>query len=263
MTGKNRYRLIVGVALLVLIVGLTVFFRSSQSAAIIWSISNNGTWLLPLISISALIDSINPCAFSVLFLTIAFLVSIGRLRSSIMVIGGSYIAGLFTVYFLIGVGLIQVLHLFNTPHFMAKFGAALLFVLGALNVISARFPSVGIQIRLPASLNQIMAQWIRHASVPTAFFLGALVGLCEFPCTGGPYLTAVGLLHDQATYLNGLLYLVLYNVIFVLPLVVILILAGDARVVEKLEQWELKNKSRMRFYTGVGMLILGIVIFLF
>lgn len=259
-----NYRRIVsaGVVLILLIV-VTIFFRWSGSSNVVWSVSNEGTWLLPLITISALLDSINPCAFSVLLLTIAFLISVGRLRSSIMSIGGAYIAGLFTVYFLIGVGLVQVLHLFNTPHVMAKIGAGLLLVLGVVNLIAARFPSLGIQIRLPQSLNAVMAGWIKNASLPTAFLLGALVAICEFPCTGGPYLTAVGLLHDKATAWSGFGYLILYNLIFILPLVIILILAGDSNVVGKLEQWEQDNKKRMRIGTGIAMIILGVFIFFF
>ena len=77
--------------------------------------------MLPLVIISSLIDSINPCAFSILFLTIAFLFNLGRNRREIFKIGGVYILGIFVVYLLIGLGILQTLHLFNIPHFMAKF----------------------------------------------------------------------------------------------------------------------------------------------
>src|SRR3989338_2401487 len=112
-----------------------VFFRySGWGTQILWSISRGGTWLLPLVIISSLIDSINPCAFSILFLTIAFLFNLGRNRREIFKIGGVYILGIFVVYLLIGLGILQTLHLFNTPHFMAKVGASLLVVLGGINI---------------------------------------------------------------------------------------------------------------------------------
>ena len=79
-----------------------------------------------IISVAALIDSINPCAFSVLIVTIAFLLSIGQPRTSLLAIGGAYILGIFLVYVVIGRGLLQTLHIFDTPHFMAKVGAAML-----------------------------------------------------------------------------------------------------------------------------------------
>jgi len=79
-------------------------------------------YLLPLLIASALVDSTNPCAFSILLLTIAFLFSIGRLRSDILKAGALYIFGIFLVYILIGLGILQTLEVFNVPNFMAKIG---------------------------------------------------------------------------------------------------------------------------------------------
>src|SRR3989344_4003599 len=124
---KSKLKIVVFVVLAVGLAAIAVFFRYSGNATqILWNISDGGKWLLPLVGVSALLDSINPCAFSILLLTIAFLFSIGRLRSSILKIGGLYILGIFLVYMLIGLGILQTLHLFNTPHFMAKVGAGLL-----------------------------------------------------------------------------------------------------------------------------------------
>ena len=235
----------------------------------LWNLSDGGTWLFPLVTAAALIDSINPCAFSILILTIAFLFSIGKFRSSILKIGGSYIAGIFIVYMLIGLGILQTLHLFAIPHFMAKVGASLLIALGAINLAGEFFPaspaggpSFPIKFRIPHAAHRKMAELMEQGSIPTAFFLGGLVGLCEFPCTGGPYLMVLGLLHDQATYLKGLGYLFLYNVIFVSPLVIILLISGNAALTEKVKSWQQKEKGLMRFGGGIAMIILGAVILL-
>src|SRR3990167_8512835 len=154
----------------------------------LWNLSQEGKWVLPLVGISALIDSINPCAFSVLLLTIAFLLSVGKLRSGILKIGSFYIFGIFLAYMLIGLGLLQALHIFNTPHFMAKVGAGLLITLGLINLINEFFPAFPIKLRIPHSAHHKMAVLMEKSSMMTAFLLGGLVGLCEFPCTGGPYL---------------------------------------------------------------------------
>ncbi|KKQ35427.1 MAG: hypothetical protein US50_C0015G0019, partial [Candidatus Nomurabacteria bacterium GW2011_GWB1_37_5] len=90
---KNIWWLIIAAFI---VIGLAVLLKNySGAASIIWNISDGGKWLLPLIGITALVDSINPCAFSILLLTIAFLLSIGRMRSSILKIGGIYIFGVF------------------------------------------------------------------------------------------------------------------------------------------------------------------------
>jgi len=217
--------------------------------------------MFPLVGVAALIDSINPCAFGILLLTIAFLLSLQKTRASILKIGGVYILGLLTVYFLIGLGLLQALHIFNTPHFMAKVGAVLLIALGGINLIKEFFPSFPIKLRIPQAAHTKMATLMNKASLPAIFLLGALVGLCEFPCTGGPYLMVLGLLHDQGTYITGVGYLLLYNLIFILPLVLILFIASDNTLLAKVQTWKKLETKRMRLWGGIAMVILGLLIF--
>lgn len=247
----------------ILFLGLVILFKSENIGTLaLWNLSDGGKWLLPLVSVSAIIDSINPCAFSVLILTIAFLFSIGKMRSSILKIGMSYIVGIFFIYLLIGLGLLQTLHLFNTPHFMAKIGAALLIILGGINLINEFFPKFPIKLKIPRLAHSKMAELMEKGSLLTAFILGGLVGLCEFPCTGGPYLMVLGLLHDQETYLSGVGYLLLYNLIFILPLVIILAIASNKSLLENVQSFQQKEKKLMHFAGGIAMVILGFVIFL-
>lgn len=232
-------------------------------AGALWRASEGGQWLLPLVSVSALLDSVNPCAFSILILTIAFLFSLGRTRRDILAVGGFYILGIFLVYIFIGLGILQALHLFNTPHFMAKVGSFLLILFGAINLIGHFFPSFPIKLKIPDVAHGKIAMLMDRATLPTAFLLGALVGLCEFPCTGGPYLLVLGLLHDHATFGIGLGYLLFYNAIFVLPLLVILLVASERSLLEKVEAWKQKGNSAMKVWGAVAMIALGVSILMF
>ena len=256
-------KLAILIAVGVLLFGSVIFLKTGNiGTTAVWNLSSEGKWLLPLVGIAALIDSINPCAFGILLLTIAFLLSIGKKRHGILKIGGVYILGLFTVYILIGLGILQALHIFNTPHFMAKVGAMLLVALGGINLINEFFPSFPVKLRIPQAAHTKIAELMNKASLPTAFLLGALVGLCEFPCTGGPYLMVLGLLHDRGTYLSGVGYLLLYNLIFILPLVIILLIASNNALLEKVSSWKKAETKHMRVWGGVAMVILGIIIFL-
>lgn len=240
---------------------VAIFSFGSAGTVALWSASDSGRWLLPLIAVAALIDSVNPCAFSILLLTVAFLLSIGKLRSKVLLIGSAYIAGLYAVYFLIGLGLLQTLHIFDTPHFMGNLGAGLLVVLGLINVTNEFVPAFPIKFAIPQAAHRKMAVLMERASVPTAVVLGGLVGLCEFPCTGGPYLMVLGLLHDQTTYYTGVGYLFLYNVIFVSPLVLILLAASNASLLGKVQQWQQEKRKAMRLGGGGAMIALGLFIF--
>ena len=240
---------------------IALFKYGSAGTAALWSASDGGQWLLPLIAVAALIDSVNPCAFSMLLLTVAFLLSVGKLRSNVLQIGSAYIVGLFLVYLLIGLGLLQTLHIFDTPHFMANVGAGLLVLLGLINITNEFVPAFPVKLAIPHSAHKKMAVLMERASVPTAFVLGGLVGVCEFPCTGGPYLMVLGLLHDQTSYYAGVGYLLLYNVIFVSPLVLILLFASNHSLLGKVQQWQQLRRGAMRLWGGIAMVALGLLIF--
>ncbi len=249
-------------ALAILFIAVFMFFRFTDSGQeTLWSISGNGTRLLPLVAVAAIIDSVNPCAFSILLITLAFLFSLGRSRSSVLTIGGTYIFGVFLAYLLIGIGFLQALHLFGVPHFMAKVGAGALLVWGILQLINHFFPAFPVKLRVPAVTHQWMAAVMERASIPAALALGMLVGLCEFPCTGGPYLMVIGLLHDAQTYASGVGFLLLYNVLFVAPLILLLGLAGSETALAKLRSWQRANAGSMRLWGGILMVVLGISLF--
>jgi cytochrome c biogenesis protein CcdA len=257
---NRKLSLLIGVG--VLLVASVIFFRAGNiGTGVLWNWSNQGAWLLPLVVVSALIDSINPCAFSILILTIAFLFSIGKFRSSVLEIGIAYILGIFLVYTLIGLGILQTLHIFDTPHFMAKIGATLLVALGLISITNHFVPAFPIKLRISHGAHHRMAELMEKGSLPSAFVLGGLVGVCEFPCTGGPYLMVLGLLHDQATRSAGLGYLFLYNLLFILPLVIILFIAGDKALVERLQDWKKRKAHTMRLGGGLAMVTLGFIIF--
>lgn len=255
-------RLIVLISLVVFLGVGIIYFSSIFSTSFVWNISQGRQLFLPLVAISALVDSINPCAISVLLLTIAFLFSFGRLRSNILKTGFFYILGIFIVYLLIGLGILQALHIFGIPHCMAKIGATLLIILGTVGLLKEFYPSFPIKLGIPHSAHKKIAALIEKESVPTAFVLGVFVGLCEFPCTGGPYLMVLGLLHDNSTYWLGLGYLVLYNLIFILPLVVLLFIASDKGLLTKVQEWKKINVRGIRFWGSIVMILLGLFIFM-
>lgn len=218
--------------------------------------------LLPTLTIAAIVDSINPCAISVLLLTVGFLFSLNKDRKHILKIGLVYIAAIYFVYVSIGLGILQALTLFGIPRMFGKFGAIFIILAGVINIINHYFPKFPIKLKIPENAHPQLAQFIQKATVPSAIVLGILVGLYEFPCTGGPYLMILGLLHDKASFLQGLGYLLYYNVIFVAPLIAILWFASQKIMYEKVKQWRNDKMSKLGILDGLIMIILGMVILL-
>lgn len=253
--------IITSTLVIIAILGIVFLKNSSATTSIIWEMSGQGTWLLPLLLVSAVLDSVHPCSFSILLITIAFLFGIQLSRKKILQLGGTYIAGIFTAYFLIGLGILKVLHLFDTPHFMGKLGATLLITFGVVNLINRFFPRFPLKLKIPGVAHGVMGKLMDKASFPAVFGLGLLVGICQFPCMGGPYLMVIGLLKDQVTYMSGFGYLLLYNLILIIPLVAVLFVSADKMLVDKVQLWKRDNLGTVRLWTGIGMIIIGILIF--
>jgi cytochrome c biogenesis protein CcdA len=255
----KRLLIIIGI-ISAAISGIIVLKYSPGFSVFLWSISQGGVWLLPLVIFSAVLDSVHPCSFSILLITIAFLFGMQLSRKRILQIGGTYVAGIFAAYFLIGLGILKVLHLFNTPHFMGKLGAALLIAFGVVNLLNRFFPNFPIKLKLPDAIHGTMGKLINRASFPAAFGLGLLVGICQFPCMGGPYLMVIGLLRDQVTYVKGFGYLLLYNLILIIPLVAVLWVAADKLLLTKVQEWKTSNLKGVRLWAGLAMIIVGLLI---
>ncbi|MGC9603313.1 MAG: GAP family protein [Minisyncoccia bacterium] len=218
--------------------------------------------MLPIVLVAAAIDSLNPCAFSVLFLTIAFLFSLGRTRLNVLVVGGTFIFGIFLTYVLIGLGILQALTAFGVSGIIAKIGAVLLIIWGALILVNEFFPAFPIKLKMPESSHKKIAKLMEKASLPAAFVLGIIVGLYEFPCTGGPYLLVLSLLHTRGYFWSGLGYLLLYNVVFVLPLVIFLTLASNRQILDKIQEWRKNNMKGFRIWGSLILILMGFLIFL-
>jgi len=245
---------------LVAIIGIVILKFSPGFSSFLWSVSQGGVWLLPLVFFSALLDSVHPCSFSILLITIAFLFGLQLSRKKILHIGGLYVFGIFAAYFSIGIGLFQVLHIFSVPHFMGKLGAGMLIAFGLLNLLGALFPKFPIKLKIPDLAHGAMSRLINVASLPAAFGLGLLVGLCKFPCMGGPYLMVIGLLHDSMTYFQGFGYLLLYNIILIIPLVAVLVIASNPVLIDRVKEWRRTQMRDVHLYAGIAMVIIGILV---
>lgn len=213
--------------------------------------------LLPAVLVTGLIDSVNPCAFAVILLLIAFLFTLRQSRGRILKLGLVYIAMIFIVYFGIGLGLFRAVRLSSDPHFVARLGSWILIGLGVINLLEFFFPKFPIKLHMPSLAGERTQQLIQRASLPATMAAGFLVGLCTFPCSGGIYVSIITLLNAKTTYSWGLIYLFLYNLVFVLPLVVILFGLGNRMIAKRWASWEREHSLKIRLWYGLVMVVMG------
>jgi len=223
---------------------------------------------LPAVLAAAAIDGINPCAFTVLLLFITAMLttlqageqSMNAVRARLLSRGGIYISAIFLTYLSLGVGLLKTLDFFTRQHAPARFGALLAILFGLWMLKDFFLPDLGWRLQAPGRISVIARQSAKKATIPALILGGFLIGLCTVPCSGAVYLGVLSLLALQPTALLGYGYLVLYNVVFVLPLVVILILAASRPTLNRLAHWNLRHKEWVRLVLGGGVVVMGLLI---
>lgn len=226
------------------------------------------TITLPAVLVAGVVDGINPCAFTVLLLFITALLSTlkteeanpGNLRSRMLGLGGIYIAAVFITYLALGVGLLKSMDFFTRQHLPARVGALAAVLFGLWMLKDYFLPDLGWRLQAPAKVSLIARQAAKKASLPALVVSGFLIGLCTVPCSGAVYLGVLSLLALQPTKMLGYGYLLLYNLVFILPLVVILIMASARPTLNRLAHWNLHHKEWVRLALGGGVVVMGLLI---
>lgn len=213
---------------------------------------------IPAIIVAALADSINPCAFAVLIFLLAYLLALGAGRRMVKV-GLTYIAVVFIVYFLSGLGIFTAVQTTGLTRLVFNLAAGVAIFAGLINVKDFFWYGRGFTLAIPESKKPLLERYIHKASLPAAVVLGFLVSMFELPCTGGVYLAILGLLADRMTRLAAMPYLALYNLIFIFPLFVILFIVYKGISPERLENWRQSKRRWMRLAMGAVMIGLGMI----
>ena len=206
---------------------------------------------------TALIDSINPCAIGVLILLISIMVAF-KTRREMMYYGFFYIFAVFVTYVLAGFGVMYFLS--SVPLFISEYISiivgVLIIIAGLIEIKDFFWYGRGISLSIPPEKAKKIHDMTKNITLPGVLILGAFVAGVELPCTGAPYL-AILLLLSQNFNLAAFLMLILYNLIFILPLIVILLMVYFGYKIQNIKKWKQKNRTYMRLATGVTLILLG------
>lgn len=215
--------------------------------------------ILPVVLISGFIDSFNPCAISLLLIYISMMFTLQKDRKEIFYFGLTYVISIYITYLLIGLGLLRAGTLFTT-YPISKIGAVLVIFFGLVNIKEYFFPNAPFSVRIPLKIRAIVSKYAYQATIASAVIVGILIGLYEFPCSGAIYLAVISLLSSQTSFMVGLGYLLLYNVMFILPLILIFVAATNKITTEKYINLQEKHGRKLHLFLAFAMIILGVVI---
>jgi len=212
---------------------------------------------------AALVDSINPCAIAVLLILLSsFLLEAGS-RKRALAAGLAFTVSIYLAYFFLGLGLFSAIQVSGLSDLVYRLVGILAIIVGLLNIKDYFwYRGGGFAMEIPRSWRHALKDIIYKATSPLgAFLVGFVVVLFELPCTGGPYFFVLGLLAKNLTLAGAVPYLILYNVFFVLPLLLILglVFLGYSTV-EKAAEWKERNIRLLHLIAGVVLTALGVAV---
>jgi len=217
----------------------------------------------------AIVDAINPCALAVMVIVLMTLLMQEPPKKSRVLKGGlAFTAAVFILYFLYGLIMIQFFsHVIpNTgaySSYVFKGFGIFAIVLGALNLKDYfAYKPGGIATEMPLKLRPGMKLLIKRITSPKgAFIVGIFVTLFLLPCTIGPYIIASGEL-STLNFLKTIPWLLLYNFIFVLPMIgITLAIYFGVTTVDNVSGWKERNIKRLHLIEGLILVALGILMF--
>lgn len=195
---------------------------------------------MPVIISAGLIDGINPCAFATAVFLVGYLTYLGRGRRDILLLGGSFCVGVFLTYFLIGLGLSQVVHwLAEYPWIktglyacLGAFGVVLGVLHGRDAFLYRRGGAKAMHMGLSLATHQKIHEYVRQyasskALIASGLLLGLLISSLELACTGQIYFPTLVLINRMGTTGRSLMALLIYNVSFLVPLLIVTAVAAS------------------------------------
>lgn len=224
----------------------------------------------------ALSDGINPCAFATIIFLLSYLHIARRSSRQLLQVGGAFILGVFLAYFAMGIGLITLLDRLTFLSGLSRivnYAMAVFVLLIALlslrdGILCLRGRMGDMTLQLPGALKEQIHTVIRHGArqrrfVAAAFAIGLLIAIIELPCTGQAYLPTIAyMVRDAQLRTHALFHLLLYNLLFIVPLIVIFLLAAFGMTHERLTAALQKHAALVKFATAALFFILfGIFLF--
>jgi len=239
------------------------------------------------ILLAGLLEGLNPCALATLVFFISYLTMVGRTRKEIFWVGMGFTGAGFVTHLLLGLGILGFIqHLSFLPLF-SRIVYLITFVFSIFLGILSLYDYVQLKrgrpsrmtLQVPDSLKKRIHRIIRTREgeleadkegkstrfLLSAMVIGFIVTLLQSTCTSQVYLptilfvTNIPSLRDSAIF-----YLILYNIVYILPLVAIFGIVYWGTTSEQLSFFLQRRASTIKLFTALFFFALaGILITLF
>ena len=225
-----------------------------------------GGLTVPTVLAAGFADGFNPCAFALLVLFATYTLTLvnavtadgaptGEARRRLLGAGSLYVGAVWITYFIIGLGLLSFLGWLGRDHLVAR-GASILALVMALWMLKDVFlPGVGPSMLAPSGTHGRMQKAMERGGLSGMLIAGVLVGICTVPCSGAIYLEITAVLHASGGGLTGYALLLLYNLAFIVPLLILLFAVSNRRVLGQLGRWNRANSPWVK--AGLALAVIA------
>lgn len=222
---------------------------------------------ISILTATALANGLNPCGIGMLITFLGYLLVFGgkgKERGWLVRTGVVYIGTVFVTYLLLGLLFYQVVFYMQRWWLAGVFKQMLggiIVIAGLIQIKDAFWQNLPIHLRMPKMgferINKLMAK----TSTGVTVLIGILTTVFSTPCMLPLYIGTTAVIARSGLPMVSVLgYFLYYNLIFILPLIVILVsMVGGKQVVE-MKEWEHKNTTWMRFLLGMALIIMGVII---
>ncbi len=213
------------------------------------------------------LDSFNPCAFFVLLSLLGLLVH-ARSRNRMLLIGGVFVFFSGFIYFLFMAAWLNLFLVMGQVAIITTIAGVVAVIIAGINIKDFFMFKQGVSLTIPDSVKPGLFDRMRRLMRATSLLsilagttvLAILANSYELLCTAGfpMVFTRILTLHSLSTT-TYYLYLVFYNIIYVIPLFIIVLVFTITLGSRKLSEWQGRV---LKLVSGTIMLGLGGVLLL-
>jgi hypothetical protein len=234
-------------------------------------------WSLSAVLVAGFIDGINPCAFATIIFLVSYLTFVGKKGREILLYGAVFTSAVFIAYLLVGMGFMTFLHQLSGFPLVSKgvylFIAFFSLTLGIISLydfaLFCRGQVAKWKLQLPMGLKQKIHGIIREQArfkggLLATFGAGFIIAICTVICTGQVYLPTIGFVMSiPELKRNAIFNLLLYNIMYIVPLVGVFVLTFFGVTSEKMALVTKKHTGTVKLLTAMLFLSLaGLLFFL-
>jgi cytochrome c biogenesis protein CcdA len=253
------------VALAALIVSVSVI-AGAFVLAVPFDTAAFGGLTVPTVLASGVADGFNPCAFALLVLFATYTLTLVNAvtgdgtptleaRRRLLGAGSLYVGAVLVTYFIIGLGLFSFLSWLGRDHLVSRVAVVIALVMALWMLKDVFLPGVGPSMMAPGGTHGRMQKAMERGGLAGMLIAGVLVGICTVPCSGAIYLDVVAVLHASGGGLTGLALLALYNIAFIVPLLILLLAVSNRRVLGQLGRWNRANSPWVK--VGLSLVVIA------